>query len=193
MKRFSGILALILILGVSGLVVAHPGGGFRFGFRDDNYDNQETPYYRSDHNFTLEQEDQLAEIEEEYYEKRLNLQDEISEKQYELNDLYYDSEVSSSEIKEKQNEVDELRDQLYDLRREEELELREILTSEQLEEIYEYENDPRNKPGYGPGSGPGYGPMGGFYCGRTDFRGTRDEFGRTPSPRRGGRRRGHHW
>ncbi|MCK8824472.1 Spy/CpxP family protein refolding chaperone [Fuchsiella alkaliacetigena] len=140
-KTVSVVLILVLVLGLSSLAFARIGSrgqgmmGRDYGMRGVDCDRGRSRLDGEDLNLTEEQERELEDLKIEYYEKSELVREEMWDKRAQLRELYYDSEASDGELRSLQNEIDGLRAELMELKDEQRLSLREILTAEQLEKL----------------------------------------------------------
>ncbi|GAB6098437.1 hypothetical protein JCM16358_03160 [Halanaerocella petrolearia] len=149
MKRFlSFALVMTLVLGVSVYAFAH-GGGSNFNQVNRNND------YRQDLNLSDEQLDSINHLRDEYQDKMHDLMDDMMDKRDDLRDLYFDKNAKRNEIIEAEKEVNQLRNKMYKLMTEMQLEIRGIMSSEQLEVMEDY-----GMMGYGGMMGQGRGVRG---------------------------------
>jgi uncharacterized protein HemX len=131
MKKLLSIsLVAVLILGLSVFVWAHGGS-------NNNYNNG-AGHYEQDLNLSHQQEDQLEELEDDYYDQLDDLRDDLWDKREDLRDEYVDKSNKEEYIIELQQEVNQLRNQLFKLQQEYRLEVRDILSSSQLEAMSSY-------------------------------------------------------
>ena len=130
-KILSVSLVAVLVLGLSVFVLAHGQGN-----RDYNgYDQDE---YYNHLNLSEQQIHDLEELEEEYYDQVDDLRDEIWDKRDDLRELYFDKDSKEEEIVNLHNEINKLRQNLFEINQDYRLELRKMLSSRQLEEMNEY-------------------------------------------------------
>ena len=142
MKRLvSLVLAVSLVLGGSSLVFAYSGHGQNVGgqqgYKTQGRNNQfqqnrMTVQERLD--LSEKQVEKMEKSRDEYFDKQDELRDDLEDKREELREMYFDSEVNKSEFMSLQQEVNQLRSELANLRVEHRLEMRNVLTTEQLEE-----------------------------------------------------------
>ncbi|MBM7624706.1 Spy/CpxP family protein refolding chaperone [Sporohalobacter salinus] len=125
-KSLSLGLIMILVVGVSVLAFAHGGGYGNNGGED---------YYRDELNLSADQLNKMEDIENKYYEKVDNIIDDLREQNYKLRDLYFDKDSTRAKIIKMQNKINQLQDNLFELRTEMYLDLRQILTANQLERM----------------------------------------------------------
>jgi len=136
MKRIlSFVLVMTMVLGISVYAFAHGGNGFnsqgtRNGYRNNNH--------RNDLNLSNAQEDQLEGLQDKYYDQMDDLMDDMRDKNDDLRDLYFDKDADRNEIIAAQKEVNLLRNKMFDVMAEMQLEMRDILTAEQLEYMEDY-------------------------------------------------------
>ncbi len=139
MKKFlSIVMVIMLVMGVSIYAFAN---NFGRDYREDDYD----------FNFSRAQEDSLEDLEDKYEDDLDDLMDDLRDKSEDLHDLYFDKDSNPKEIIKVQEEINSLRDEVYTLRIEMKLEIREILTVEQLEDMEDY-----GMMGYGMIGGRGF-------------------------------------
>jgi len=126
MKKLLSIsLVAVLILGLSVFVWAHGGS-------NNNYNN-DAGHYGQELNLSHQQEEQLEELEDDYYDQLDDLRDDLWDKREDLRDEYVDKSNKKEDIIELQQEVNQLRNKLFELQQEYRLEVRDILSSSQLE------------------------------------------------------------
>ncbi|TDX51432.1 Spy/CpxP family protein refolding chaperone [Orenia marismortui] len=158
-RSLSFVLVMTMVLGISVYAFAHGGGnGFNQGPRNTYRNNN----YHDDLNLSREQEDKIEELQDKYYDQMDDLMDDLRDKGRDLRDLYFDKDAKRNEILELQAEVNQLRNQMSILMTEMRLEMRDILTAEQLDLIEDY-------------GMMGFGMMNGF--GMIDGRGFRGHMG----------------
>ncbi|MBM7557562.1 Spy/CpxP family protein refolding chaperone [Halanaerobacter jeridensis] len=140
-KIVSLVLVLSLVIGVSALAVAYSGqgpkAGGQQGYRTQGRNNQfqqNRMTWQERLNLSEEQVEKMEELRDEYFDQQYDLRDDREDKREELREMYFDSTANKDEIMNLQQEVNQLRTQLADLRMEHRLEMRNILTTEQLEE-----------------------------------------------------------
>ena len=152
MKKIVGLIVIALLVSITGAVWAQGGGfgdsgKFNNDFRRGPGKYNQQPGYNQDLNLSEEQLDKMEELHEKYFEKREEIWDQVSEKREELRNQYFNPETSREKIMELQDELDNIRTQLSDLRTQQRLDMREILSTEQLETLSEFD--------FGPGFGSG--------------------------------------
>ena len=134
-------LVLILLIG-SGFTYAHQGSFIPRRWSEDNYDN-EVVYSEifQELDLSSQQETGINEIREEYYQKKDNLEEELITKQEEFQNLYQDPQIESTELQALQKEINDLQLELRNIKTDMELEIRDVLTVEQREEILSYRTE----------------------------------------------------
>jgi Spy/CpxP family protein refolding chaperone len=156
-KILSFVLAMTLVLGVSVYAFAHGGGN---GFAQDPRINHRNNNFRDELNFSNQQKDQIQELQDKYHDQMDDLMDDMRDKSRDLRDLYFDKGAKDDILK-LQAEVNQLRDKMAMLMAEMKLEIRDILTAEQLELMEEH-----GMMGFGMMHGRGFGGnMGGMMGG----------------------------
>ena len=127
-------------------------------------------------NLTAEQSAKLADLQKKHIEETSKLRSELAVKRIEFNQLLAQPQPNSEEVMAKQKEVTNLQSQLQQKCLRNQLEMRKILTEEQLSQLpYGYGPDdnflPGQMRGYGPPQGQGFGPgRGGAWGHRGGFR-----------------------
>jgi Spy/CpxP family protein refolding chaperone len=150
MKK-SIIIGLSLVLGLALVATAAlawgPGFGPRFGrgFGGPAYGSPPIP------NLTTEQSAQIQSLRDGFLNETESLQKELYAKGQELRQLWSTPNADSAAIKAKQDEIFGLRTQLQEKSTNLGLEIRKVLTPEQLAQL------PAVSRGFGPGMG--FGPM----------------------------------
>ena len=139
-KIISLVLAGVLVLGASALVFAY-GGHRGYGPQGKSNHYQRRMNGEERVNLSQAQIEQIEEVKDKYFAKQDDLRDKLRAKKEELRELYFDKEAAKEEIISLQAEINNLRAELADLRMEQRLEMRNILTTEQLGE---YENVDRS-------------------------------------------------
>ncbi|GAB6138202.1 Spy/CpxP family protein refolding chaperone [Halanaerobaculum tunisiense] len=149
-------LIILLIVSISIFAFAH-GGGYR--------NDSEEDYYRDELNLSTAQLDKMEELQDEYYDQVDEISDQLRDQNDELRDLYFAKDSDQEEIMEVQTKINQLRNELAQLRTEMHLELREILTAEQLDRMEDH--------GFMSFSHmmSGWGMMGQMFRGTGNFRG----------------------
>ena len=114
-------------------------------------------------NLTAEQSAKLADLQKKHIEETSNLRSELAVKRIEFNQLIAQPQPNSEEVMAKQKELTNLQSQLQQKCLRNQLEMRKILTEEQLSQLqYGYDLDdnflPGQMRGYGPPQGQGFGP-----------------------------------
>ncbi|PRX19228.1 Spy/CpxP family protein refolding chaperone [Orenia metallireducens] len=134
MRRIlSFVLVMTMVLGVSVYAFAH-GGGFSQGHRN-NYKNSN---FNDELNLSNAQEEQLEDLQDKYYDQIEDLMDDMRDKNDDLRDLYFDKDADRDDIISAQKKVNSLRDKMFTLMTEMQLEMRDALTAEQLESMEDY-------------------------------------------------------
>jgi hypothetical protein len=109
-------------------------------------------------NLTPEQSDKLANLQKKHIQETATLRTDLALKRIERDQLIAQPQPSRDEILSKQREITDLQAQLQQKTLTRELELRTILTSEQLNQLnYGYGSNPNLLPGWGAGPPPGQG------------------------------------
>jgi Spy/CpxP family protein refolding chaperone len=162
-KWFVVAVTGLLVLGIAVVAVAAPGGRFGIGAGSPaaGTQNWAPPFTQLD--LTEEQYAKLRDIENKYFEKMQTLRNEISRKALELRNLYLQKNPDENAIEEKQKEISDLREQMWQLRQDKFNEANNVFTKEQLDKL----NSLRGQ-GFGRGCGFGHkgfgrGMMGGNY------------------------------
>jgi len=143
-------LAFVLTIGiaVSASAAGWGGGGGRWS--DSDWAPAITKLDLSD-----EQYDQLRELHTNLFNEMQDLRTEISQKVFELKNLYFQKNPDTKAIEDKKKELADLQSKIYDLKKEQIDEVNENLTQEQLAELGKMRGAGfRGKMGRG---------MGGFY------------------------------
>ena len=112
-------------------------------------------------NLTSEQSDKLATLQKNHIQETGTLRTDLVLKRIERDQLLAQPQPNRDEILSKQREITDLQAQLQQKALTRELELRTILTAEQLKQLnYGYGPDPNLLPGWGAGppTGQGFGP-----------------------------------
>ena len=144
MKKVIGLgLVILLVVGMSTLVWAHgsyglgangkPGAGLQY----NNNRNYQPGGYQARVDLSEQQEEKMEALEEKYEDKIEDDVDELRDKQEKLHDLYFDKEAARKEIVKVQTEINSLQTKLRELNTEYRLDVRDILSTEQLEESAE--------------------------------------------------------
>ena len=108
-------------------------------------------------NLTAEQQQKMQALRESHFSEMGPIREKMISKKAELQGLWAQPEPNLGQIREKQMEMNTLRDQLQEKATKNRLEMRNILTPEQKAQL---------GSAIGQGSGPGYGKRGGFGPGR---------------------------
>lgn len=109
-------------------------------------------------NLTPEQSDKLATLQKNHIQETATLRTDLALKRIERDQLLAQPQPNRDEILAKQREITDLQAQLQQKALTRELELRTILTSEQLNQLnYGYGSNPNLLPGWGAGPPPGQG------------------------------------
>jgi len=150
-------LVLILLIG-SGFTYAHQGSFIPRRWSEDNYDN-EVVYSEifQELDLSSQQETRINEIREKYVGEREHIAEELISKQEEFQNLYQDPEIESTELQALQKEINDLQLELRNIKTDMELEIRDVLTVEQREEIHSYRTE------YCPGRNQTMGFRGGHH------------------------------
>lgn len=130
-KLISGLLVLsLIVVGISsvGFAFGGPGGKFNSG---GPYYNQQV--YNNPLDLTEEQEEKLEDLYEDFFDRREDIIDELRDKNDDLRELVLNE--TSNNITGLKDEIEKLQNQLLNLRIEHWNELKNILTSEQLEKL----------------------------------------------------------
>ena len=141
-KIVSLVLVLSLVLGASAVVFAygnHSRGDSRYREerrRDDFRRDRESMGERL--NLSEAQLEKLDDLRDKYFDQQEDLRDQLADKKEEARDMYIDQDGTESEIMSLHQEIDGLQNELSKLRVEYRLEMRKILTAEQLEEFGEF-------------------------------------------------------
>ena len=122
------------------------GGGYHYGYG---------PGMGFWSTLTDEQRQKIEELRSKFLSETAEIRGKLQAKSIELRNLWTDPEASEEEILAKSAEVKDLRDQLYEISLKCRLEIRKLLTPEQLKRI-----------GFGFGGRRGFGPWGGLKAGR---------------------------
>jgi Spy/CpxP family protein refolding chaperone len=142
-------LSLVLALALVATVALAWGPGFGPGFgrgpRGPAYGSPPIP------DLTAEQSAQIKALRDDFLKEIEPLQKELYAKGTELRSLWSTQNADPAAIKAKQNEISELRSRLQDKATDLGLEIRKVLTPEQLAQL------PAAGRGFGPGMG--FGPM----------------------------------
>jgi Spy/CpxP family protein refolding chaperone len=118
-------------------------------------------------NLTPEQSDKLATLQQNHIKETATLRTDLAVKRIERDQLLAQSQPNRDEILSKQREITDLQAKLQEKVLTRELELKTILTSEQLNQLnYGYGSTANLLPGWGAGSPPGqgFGPRRGRGC-----------------------------
>lgn len=130
MKKLLGLgLIVVLVVGVSVFAFAHDGG------HENDVDED---YYRDELNLSTTQVDKMERIKNKYYERADNIIDDLKEQNHELRELYFTKDNNRNQIIKVREKINQLGDSLFKLRTEVYLDLREILTANQLERMEEH-------------------------------------------------------
>ncbi len=108
-------------------------------------------------NLTAEQQQRMQALRQSHFNEMAPLWEKMINKQAELRTLWAQPEPNLSQIREKQMELNALREQMQEKQNLHRLEMRNILTPEQKAQL---------GAAIGQGYGPGYGKRGGFGPGR---------------------------
>jgi Spy/CpxP family protein refolding chaperone len=148
------IIGLSLVLGlalVATVALAWGPGfgpGFGRGFGGPAYGTPPIP------NLTADQSAQIQALRDGFLKGNESLQKELLSKGQELRSLWSTQNADPAAIKAKQNEISDIRSQLQDKATNLGLEIRKVLTPEQLAQM------PAFSQGAGVGPGAGFGPRG---------------------------------
>ncbi len=144
MKRVLTIFLVgILVLGLASFAFAYNGKGSMQGRegnrsgmmrnRDDLRRGLEQLQERL--NLSDQQMEKIEALQDKYFDQFDDISDRLREKSDDLKDTYFDSDVNEEEIIALQKEVNQLKNELANLRLKKHLEMKEILTAEQLEDM----------------------------------------------------------
>ncbi|PRX27694.1 Spy/CpxP family protein refolding chaperone [Orenia metallireducens] len=147
-KILSFALVMTLVLGVSVYAFAHGSGN---GFAQDSRSNYRNNDFRNELNISKEQKDKIEDLQDKYHDQIDDLMDDMRDKRRDLRDLYFDKGVKDDVLK-LQAEINQLRDKMSMLMAEMQLEIRDILTAEQLEVMEDH-----GMMGFGMMGGRGFG------------------------------------
>jgi Spy/CpxP family protein refolding chaperone len=160
------VLAVSAIAALIVAVLAYAGPWGHRGFRSGPYGGPMMAHHGYGHgpgycaelwpalpDLTDEQREKVEELRVEFQAQAAEIEGELQAKLIELRDLWTDPEAGDDEILAKTREVWALRDQLSELALKHRLQIRSLLTPDQIRRI-----------GRGPRRGPrmGFGPWGGF-------------------------------
>lgn len=130
MKKLLGLgLIVVLVASISVFTFAHGGGQVN----DVNGD-----YYRDELNLSTTQVDKVEQIKNKYYERADNIIDDLKEQNYELRELYFAKDNNRDQIIKVREKINQLRDNLFEVRTEMYLDLRQILTADQLARLEDH-------------------------------------------------------
>jgi len=115
---------------------------------------------------TDEQREQIEELTSKFLSETAEIRGRLQAKLIELRNLWTDPNVGEEEILSKSAEVKDLRDQLYEISLKHRLEIRRLLTPDQIRRIGAIFGGR-----WGAGPRMGFGPWGGFKTGRGTGRG----------------------
>jgi len=138
-------LSLVVALALMATVASARGPGFGHGFGGPGYGSPPIP------NLTAEQSAQIQTLRDGFLKEAEPLQKELYAKGQEFRQLWATPNADAAAIKAKQDEIFSLRTQLQEKTTSLRLEIRKILTPEQLAQL------PAAGGGFGPGMG--FGPM----------------------------------
>ena len=122
-------------------------------------------------NLTEEQSAKLTDLQKSFIMDTSKLRSDLAVKRIELNQLLRQSQPKTEEVMAKQEELSDLQSQLQKKCLSKQLDMRKILTDEQLSQIPPSgygpgaNNPPGWRRGYGPSQGQSFGPGGGGYWG----------------------------
>lgn len=158
-KTFVVVLALALGLTLAARFVLAWGPGFGPGFGRAGYGVPPIP------DLTSEQSAEIQSLRDEFQQEIELLQDGLYTKRTELRDLWLSPDPDQAALLAKQQEVSQLQSQLWEKATVLGLQIRKVLTPEQLAKLPAFSKDAPFGfgPGFGPGMGPGsrmMGPMG---------------------------------
>lgn len=127
-------LAAVMVLGVVGVAAAAPwGAGFGRGVAGSNPTACATVI--GDLNLTDEQVSKIQEIQAAAFEKLRSIGDALFQKMFELRSLYWQKNPDQEAIAAKQSEVNELRQQMSEIRQQVHEQMTGVLTQEQLSKL----------------------------------------------------------
>lgn len=154
-------LVAILILGVTAVAFAAPLGQ-KLGVR---------PGICSNLDLSDEQYSKMQTIHENYFEEHQDLRNQISKEIFELKNIYLQKDPDKEAIKQKEDKIEKLREQMNELRNQKFNDVNSILTKEQQEKIQDLRNNPNTQ-----GLRRGMGSSRGFCNGQGQGRGMRGRF-----------------
>jgi Spy/CpxP family protein refolding chaperone len=141
-------LALALLLAATAALAWGPG--FGRGFRGPGYGSPPIP------NLTSEQSAQIQALRDSFWKEMESFQNDLWTKRTELRTLWSNPSADPAAITAKQKEIWDLQSKLQEKAANLGLEIRKVLTPEQLAQL------PVSGRGAGFGPGRGFGPKGGF-------------------------------
>ncbi|RPJ06536.1 MAG: periplasmic heavy metal sensor [Deltaproteobacteria bacterium] len=143
-------LSLVVALALMATMALARGPGFGRGFGGPAYGSPPIP------NLTAEQSAQIQAVRDGFLKETEPLQKELYAKGQELRQLWTTPNADPDAVKAKQGEISDLRSELQEKATNLKLEIRKVLTPEQLAQM------PAAGRGFGPGmgSGPMMGPRG---------------------------------
>jgi Spy/CpxP family protein refolding chaperone len=136
MKRTATIIGtLVLVVALAMPVLAHDRGWGKGRAPGIGPEGRQAPCCESIPNLTPEQSAKLQELREQHDKDILPLKNELIAKRAELRNLWLQSDPDEAAIKAKQQEINELRNQLQDKMTEYRLEVGKVLTPEQRAQL----------------------------------------------------------
>ncbi|TYP58820.1 Spy/CpxP family protein refolding chaperone [Thermosediminibacter litoriperuensis] len=148
-----GVMAVIILGAAAMAMAAGPGGQRTAGVN---------PPTLPQLNLTDEQYSRLKEIRTEFYQKMIELRNEMDKKHFELQDLYFSKNPDQDAVQAKFEELKDLRDKMFNLKKEYSEKMKNVLTEDQLSQLRGFRGPVF---GMGPGFCHGFGPgkMGRFF------------------------------
>ncbi|NPV69935.1 MAG: hypothetical protein HPY55_04685 [Firmicutes bacterium] len=152
-------MAVVIVVGVAGVAAAAPWGGRFAGFGGVcggfggagkggfGQPGQAVANMIKELDLTDEQISQVRKIQAETFEKMQALQTSMSQKMFELKDLYWQKEPDQNAITAKQTEITELRKQMSTIQQQVQDQMKNVLTEEQQDKLAQLRGAGRGKRG----------------------------------------------
>lgn len=139
-RRVILIVSLVLVLMLSLGIVANAFGPFMGGARGPRMlteDDLTRPYQQLE--LTAEQRENLAKINEEFYQETVSLREELQQLHFELQQMALAEKTNEQDFQEKLERYNALRRELHELQVAKREKCQELLTEEQKEKIKSFQ------------------------------------------------------
>jgi Spy/CpxP family protein refolding chaperone len=167
-KKIISVVMVFSLMVVGMSLTSKAFGGHNGMMGGPGYNNQSNGYQRPYHNgqqyggyssnpldLSEEQQDKITDIREKFFEKSIELNEQLQEVNWNLREMIYKN-GTSEEITNLRNKMNNLQIELDNLRINYWEDLKEKLTKEQLEKLSEFQSE-ENEQGYGPYQNRGFG------------------------------------